>query len=183
MLLLLWTVTSGRLLLAFLLSAGLHELGHCLLCRLCCIRVSACSINACGAELRLVPQPAGKKLFCIAAGGPAANLLLTGVLVALVPEWPWGQLLSGSSLILALFNLLPVEPLDGGRMLGAIMDVLGWGAASRRAAAMVSTALLVMALLPGTALALRGNACLLLLVLWLLSQQRTGDWQGSGTIA
>jgi Zn-dependent protease len=77
----------------------------------------------------------------VAAAGPVTNLLLAAVSVAvlaLLPDGPGpGRLVAGLeqmalvslwiNCLLAVFNLLPVPPLDGGRLLAALLP----GAAAR----------------------------------------------------
>jgi len=74
----------------------------------------------------------------VAAAGPAANVLLAigfvlmwHVLNAVMPmgdmkEWVFQNVLNGISLSLALaiFNLLPILPLDGGRIVSSLLIVL-----------------------------------------------------------
>jgi Zn-dependent protease len=67
--------------------------------------------------------------FLVSAAGPAANFLLAlGALVALqhVPEMAagarmWFQVLFELNLMLLVFNLLPIPPLDGGNLLESLL--------------------------------------------------------------
>ncbi|MDR7439959.1 MAG: site-2 protease family protein [Armatimonadota bacterium] len=79
-------------------------------------------------------------MLMVAAAGPLANLALLGALGALaragiVPELGWlGELwlrLLYVNAVLAVFNLLPVPPLDGSRILGALLPG-EWGTLSLR---------------------------------------------------
>lgn len=58
-----------------------------------------------------------------AAAGPAANLLLSLPLAFCGRWWESGYLFAGAQLILGLFNLLPIAPLDGGSLL---WNLLAW---------------------------------------------------------
>ena len=59
-----------------------------------------------------------------AAAGPAVNLLLAAALGLLGRWWEPLYLLAGAQAVLGCFNLLPILPLDGGRMLWL---ALCWG--------------------------------------------------------
>ena len=72
----------------------------------------------------------------LALAGPAANLLWACVTVLAVKVWPSSLLYRfiGCHLTLALFNLLPALPLDGGRVLKALLESCFplWGEQSAR---------------------------------------------------
>lgn len=53
----------------------------------------------------------------LAAAGPAVNLLLAVILSQMGTKWELCYLISGVHLVLGIFNLLPIMPLDGGRLL------------------------------------------------------------------
>ena len=61
-------------------------------------------------QIRTAPLPPGAEALC-ALAGPAANLLCAGLFLRILPEF------AGVSLALGAFNLLPIFPLDGGRLL------------------------------------------------------------------
>jgi len=119
------------LLLVFLLgfSVVLHELGHSLVAIRKGGRVQEIVLYPIGGMARISHLPANPKdEFLIAAAGPAVSLLLTlcGGLLAV----GWASLgsamlmlffvnLAAINLILALFNLIPAFPMDGGRILRA----------------------------------------------------------------
>lgn len=165
-------LTSGRLMATVLLSAALHEGGHLCACCLLGIRVRAVRITFCGAELLLEELHRPLRRLVVAAAGPAVNLLCAFAVALALPQMPQAQLFAGASLILGLFNLLPFPPLDGGRILLSLLELAGLGAGAEGVFHYLVTVLLMLALVPGTALALEGNPSLLFLVLWLLFQQR-----------
>ncbi|MCD8341356.1 MAG: site-2 protease family protein [Clostridiales bacterium] len=165
-------LTSGRLMSAVLLSAALHEGGHLCACRLFGVRVRAVRVTFCGAELLLEELRRPLQRLAVAAAGPGVNLLCAFAVALAFPQQAWAQLFAGASLILGLFNLLPIPPLDGGRILLSLLELAGLGAGAEGAFHYLVTVLLVLALVPGVTLALEGNLSLLLLVLWLLFQQR-----------
>ncbi|MBQ7565812.1 MAG: hypothetical protein IJT18_01710 [Oscillospiraceae bacterium] len=102
-----------------LFAALLHECGHLLALRLCRAELHTVRIGALGAEIVTTPLTRSQELFC-AAAGPAANLIFCAL--SLLPGWRLFALLHAA---LLLFNLLPVYPLDGGRMLRAFLVPYG----------------------------------------------------------
>lgn len=113
----------------FFASIVLHELGHALQARRDGIPIDGITLWVFGgvAQLRGEPPSAGAELR-MAAAGPAVSVALGAIclLVALALPLPaavdavafWvGQM----NLYLAVFNLLPAFPLDGGRVLRALL--------------------------------------------------------------
>ncbi len=120
--------------LAFFLSVLLHELSHAVVARTYGVEVRAITLFIFGglAEMPVEP-PTPQAELVIAAAGPAASFgLALGcgalVLVGGLADWPrpavsvlgYLGVLNGT---LALFNLVPALPLDGGRILRAVL----WG--------------------------------------------------------
>lgn len=107
------------LLFSGLLACAFHELGHILVIRLLGGRIERLELTAAGAVLVLdpyAPLSYGKEV-AAALAGPLSNLLCGGVAAAL------GCFLSaGLNFAAALFNLLPICPMDGGRVLCALLS-------------------------------------------------------------
>ena len=102
-------------------AALVHELGHLAALRLCRRRVSRVRVGLSGAELDYAPRLEGAQaLFCLAAG-PAAGGLYALAACTLCGEF-W-QVSGASSFVLTAFNLLPILPLDGGRILAALVTM------------------------------------------------------------
>ncbi len=105
-------------------SVVLHELGHALVARQLGVEVSGIELSFFGGAAKMVrlPKTANHEL-AIAAAGPAVSLALGGVglgLAALthVGLFAW---LGWTNLVIAGFNLIPALPMDGGRMLRALL--------------------------------------------------------------
>lgn len=105
------------LLLTILSAATLHELGHCTALRLMKGQVKEITITPLGAEMKVAGRLSYGQELLLAAAGPAVNLLLAVGLAYLGGQWELCYLLSGVNLVLGLFNLLPIMPLDGGMLL------------------------------------------------------------------
>lgn len=110
-------LSSPALLGALLLAALCHELGHYAALRRLGGWVRELRISVWGAEMRLGGRLSYGGELLAAAAGPAVNLLL-GVAFSAAGRWAeLLYLLAGAQLVLGLFNLLPILPLDGGRIL------------------------------------------------------------------
>ena len=129
--------TASYLWMAILGAAGLfasiifHEFAHALVARRFDLPISRITLFIFGgvAEMDDEPRTASAE-FWMAIAGPIASFLLAGAMFVVLSGGPFGlesQLgaiigyLAFINLILAVFNLLPAFPLDGGRMLRAAM--------------------------------------------------------------
>lgn len=117
--------------LGLFLSVLAHELSHAFMGRSEGIEIEEIVLHPFGGLARLRNEPENPRAeFRIAVAGPAASFLI-GVIsfVLLLPTVRAGYsiaagillLLSAGNLLLAIFNLFPGYPLDGGRVLRAIL--------------------------------------------------------------
>ncbi|MGI6377377.1 MAG: site-2 protease family protein [Anaerolineae bacterium] len=123
-----WLVGAATSLL-FFLSVLLHELGHALVARAQGEPVRRITLFIFGGAAEIGAEPAtAKKELALAVAGPAVSLVL-GVLWfgigRITLGLPWlatiALYLGGANLALGLFNLVPGFPLDGGRVLRALI--------------------------------------------------------------
>ncbi len=165
----------ASLLLTF--SILFHEIGHAVVAQRLNLSIERIHLFLFGgmAELKTRPSTAGHEAL-VALAGPFASLLLgcmAWVIGYLLPPY-WftagimAAFLSQMNLLLALFNLIPIFPLDGGRALRALF----WKWSGRYVKASVwmhqvsyvlIIIVLVLALIDG--LVLKSNYTLLLFVL------------------
>jgi Zn-dependent protease/CBS domain-containing protein len=128
----------------------LHELGHAAMARRFGVRTREIVLYPIGGVARLESIPGGWAELLIALAGPAVNVLLAvacaAALLALhVPQalkqaMPWEnsglvQKLMWANVMLVAFNMIPAFPMDGGRVLRAVLALgLGQHRATRIAA-------------------------------------------------
>lgn len=159
-----------RFLIAVALAAAVHELGHIMALRLHGFVIGRVSIGAQG----LCIDYSGTGSTCahavVAAAGPMAGFLLARVAsnAANLTGLAWLEILSGVSLTLTVFNILPLLPLDGGRIALAMLSALVGDARAERVIAAVSYGAAVIILVIGTVHFTRGGGVRLLAMgLWL----------------
>lgn len=116
--------------LLFFLSVVLHELGHSIMALKYRIPVKAITLFVFGGVAHIAKEPEKPSHeFNIAIAGPIVSALLAGLfsLLALLMHnraeglVSLGEWLGRINLTLALFNLIPGFPLDGGRILRAVV--------------------------------------------------------------
>jgi Zn-dependent protease len=118
--------------LCFFASVLLHELSHALVAKYLGERVERITLFIFGGMAHMRDEPASARIeFLIAGAGPLASLVLgalfwlTPQLFSVISHWPmWHSVfvyLGFINLALAVFNLLPGFPLDGGRLLRAVL--------------------------------------------------------------
>ena len=156
-----------------LLACALHESGHYAVTRLAGGGVAYFRLTAVGGDLGLDPaRPLGYagEMAAILAG-PTVNLLCASLCARLGGGGETGLLFAGLNLALGCFNLLPIWPLDGGRLLLLILPgliPLHWAERTVRGCSALAAGLLLtggLRLLGDGG----GNFTLLPAALWLLA--------------
>ena len=97
-----------RFLAGLLLAAVVHELGHLIAIRLTGGRVRTIRLHAFGARIETAPMEPGREILC-ALAGPMAGALT-------VLAWRSFPELAAAGITQTVFNLIPLYPLDGGRV-------------------------------------------------------------------
>ena len=152
------------------LTVTAHELGHVAALILCGAEVCGLRMEGCGLALRCTPPEGALRTVMAALAGPAAGaglfFILRGLGYAACAEL---------SLLFSCVNLLPVLPLDGGRILLGLMTMLLGARTGERIAYRISIAITVLLLIAGTVLAFNnGSKAPAAAALWLMLAQRNG---------
>ncbi len=133
---------QGSAVLAALLALLFHELAHIFTAKAFRLAVPEVEITPFGgvAHMEDISQATPMQQFLVSAAGPLMSWLCCLVCAGLLQlQWISLYQIEGFlrwNLLLLCFNLLPVLPLDGGRMLQAVLTpLIGWQKAMRILAA------------------------------------------------
>jgi Zn-dependent protease len=178
--------TGLTLILLLFACVVLHEYGHALTARRFGIGTRHITLLPIGgiALLESMPRDPGQEIL-VALAGPAVNLVIAAAIWLLMlaggapGALPGLEIAEGSllptllaaNLMLAIFNLLPAFPMDGGRVLRAILSYRMGRVRATRAAASIGQVLAVGLGLLG----LFGNPFLILIAVFV--------WLGAGAEA
>ncbi len=117
--------------LLFFASVLFHELSHSVVALRYKIPVVSITLFVFGGVAHIGREPgSAKQEFNIAIAGPLSSYFLAGTFYALTLVFPYAEMMGAlakwlgwTNMVLATFNLVPGFPLDGGRILRAII----WG--------------------------------------------------------
>ena len=133
--------------LAVFLCVVLHEFGHVVAARRFGIKTPDITLLPIGglARLERMPDQPGQE-FVIAIAGPLVNVAIAAIIFATLgysvgfeqmaeienPRVDFFARLAGVNVFLVLFNLIPAFPMDGGRVLRAVLAIwLPWSRATQ----------------------------------------------------
>ena len=119
--------------------AFLHEMGHLICGIFMGLKPKTLKIKPLGlsVEFEVLPKEYNQKIakgnilqikkICIAIAGPMTNIIIMVITMVFGQklEIALYQEIIYANLLIALFNLLPIHPLDGGRVLKSIICILG----------------------------------------------------------
>jgi len=182
-------VVAAAFVVLLYVSVLIHELSHSLVARGYGLPVRRILLYPLGgfSEIEREPPTPGRE-FLVSAAGPALSLALAaagfGLMHVVPPDTIAGVLVSQlrwANLVVGVFNLLPGLPLDGGRMLRAVIwKLTGRPSTATIAAAWVGRAIAVALFVVPFALgAVNGAGGSLVSVIWL-AVIAAFMWTGAG---
>jgi Zn-dependent protease len=124
-----WLMGAGGA-IGFFASILFHELSHSIVARMLGLKMNGITLFIFGGVAEMDDEPASAKVeFLMAVAGPISSIILGFLLTALYivgfrMQWPVPingvvGYLGAMNIFLAIFNLVPAFPLDGGRILRA----------------------------------------------------------------
>lgn len=113
---------SGEIAIYALVFGSLlaHEIGHLLVAVWMGAKIQSCTILPYGGEIKIEQFSKLSKTIqvCVVLGGPFSTLLL--LLFGMLVDFPQANIFILIQLIILALNLLPIFPLDGGRIIHSI---------------------------------------------------------------
>ena len=182
-------IVAAAFVVLLYVSVLIHELSHSLVARGYGLPVRRILLYPLGgfSEIEREPPTPGRE-FLVSAAGPALSLALAAGgygLMHVVPADTVGgtlvHLLSWANLVVGIFNLLPGLPLDGGRMLRAVIwKLTGRPSTSTIAAAWAGRVIAVgLFVIPFATSAVTGTGGNMVTVVWL-AVIAAFMWTGAG---
>ena len=171
-------VSGVAFIVALFVCVVLHEFGHVFAARRYGIRTSDVTLLPIGgvASLERMPEKPSQEIV-VALAGPAVNLVIAVVLVIVLgARFDLSQMaqleqaqstmtgrIAAANVMLLVFNLIPAFPMDGGRVLRALLAVrMGYTRATRLAASIGQGLAVVLGFL-----GLLGNPLLVLIAVFI----------------
>lgn len=126
-----WMTKQIKIYAIIMLFCFLHEIGHIITAKILKIRIKKLEILPCGFSSEFIIDKGIKiknyefKILIVSLGGPVTSLLLAILSECgciRIPGISQPDVIYSNILIL-LFNLLPLYPLDGGRIIKGILNI------------------------------------------------------------
>ncbi len=156
-----WCVIAGEfpLLLLSAISLLVHECAHAIAAKNLGLAISRVSVWPFGAVLTLDASFGCAGEGIVAAAGPLASLAVSGMLKlseSLIGVREWSSSMIRINLLVAVLNLLPAFPLDGGRIFRAVLKRTAEERTARRVLLAFTTVIAAASAGAGVFLILRG---------------------------
>lgn len=171
-----WLTHQLKIYVLIMIFALLHEVGHLFAGLLLKLKPKKMEINAFGLAITFegigenFSRSSNKKRIIIAMAGPIVNVLL--IFFALfLPNNMNKELIIYANLILLIVNLLPVYPLDGGRILKNILHIkLGYWESIEHMNRISNVVTVCLTILASISILYFKNIAILLIIayLWIL---------------
>ena len=156
---------------AILIPAAVHEMGHIGAIKILGLHIKSFSAELKGFCIDYYGSTAELGHILIGACGPAAGFIYAYAAskCAEIYSSDFLALSAGVSLLLSLFNLLPVLPLDGGRIAASVLGLLFGNRRGGRIAAKLSTGISLLIMAAGIYFMVKNRGIALLTAsVWLL---------------
>lgn len=163
-----------------MLFAMIHEFGHLLAGLALGMKPEKMEIMPYGVSIsfKLTPNDYNKKIKCgnqlelkkilVAAAGPITNIIIMLIVLQMNINVLGALMILYSNLLLVLFNLLPIYPLDGGRIIKGILHIfLGKVKAERYSNHISFITLIIVTFVASIAIYQAENIAIFLMVLVL----------------
>lgn len=167
--------------IAIALPVAVHELSHIIALRLFGLKVKSVRAELTGLCIDYCGFAEPLAHIAAAFAGPAGGFIYAYAASIIARETccAWMELSAGISLLLSVFNLLPVLPLDGGRILLGLLTMLLGAQAGEWITYRISFAITAALLIAGTVLALNnGSKAPAAAAIWLMLAQKNGRAEG-----
>lgn len=116
----LYYLGGGGAVTAFLSAALAHELGHLTAMWALRAEISALRLTPCGPVIEYRGDLTRRQEMCILAAGPLGGIFFA--LFCFHMGTAYFSYAGAIALLATIFNLLPVEPMDGGRLLRLLLE-------------------------------------------------------------